>query len=142
LRRERTGAHARAPVRARDRYFVPDDEPVELEPDGELDVVESLDELGGVDGDVTGGGVVVVGGEADGDRSFRRSLTDPVPLSVQPAASVATSATAESPKNARFMSTPPHLSSNRAPCLRTAAGNSNVGATALRPHGSPSSRKM
>jgi hypothetical protein len=75
-------------------------------------VVESLDELGGVDGAVAGG-VVVVGGEAEGDRSFRRSLTDPVPLSVQPAASVATSASAESPKNARFMNTPPHLSSTR-----------------------------
>jgi hypothetical protein len=101
--------------------LVPDVEPVEsveVEPDGapevdpEPDVVVSVDELGGVDGDVVGGGTV--GGEADGVRSAGRSLTDPVPLSVQPAASVTTSARAESPSNAVFMNTPPH-------CLRTVA---------------------
>ena len=69
--------------------------------DPEPDVVVSVDELGGVVGDVDGG--AAVGGEADGVRSPGRSLTDPVPLSVQPAASVATSASAEKPRNVRFM---------------------------------------
>ena len=90
------------------RYLVPDED--------EPDVVLSVDELGGVVGDAAGGGAVaggtVVGGEADGVRSAGRSLIDPVPLSVQPAARVATSARAERPSNAFFMNAPPHLESN------------------------------
>jgi hypothetical protein len=95
---------------------VPDeDEPVEsveLELDGavdvdpEPDVVVSVDELGGVAGDEAGGGTAV-GGDAAGVRSAGRSLTDPVPLSVQPAASVATSVRADRPSRARFMELPP-----------------------------------
>jgi hypothetical protein len=103
--------------------LVPDEEDpvesVELEPDGavdvgpEPDVVVSVEELGGIGGDVAGGGTAV-GGDAAGVRSAGRSLTDPVPLSVQPPASVATSARAGRLSNARFMDAPPLLCRTRA----------------------------
>jgi carbon monoxide dehydrogenase subunit G len=98
---------ARRPARV--FYLVPDElellESVELEPDGAVDgdpeVVESLEGLRGAAGVVVGGGTV--GGDAEGARSPGRSLTDPVPLSVQPAMSVAPSARADRPSNAVFM---------------------------------------
>jgi hypothetical protein len=112
----------------RDDYLVP---PEELEPDApeepgvvepepdiepepvaepEPDVAEPPAELGD---DVLGeDGVDVVGGDADGVRSPGRSPTRPVPLSVHPAASAATSARAEMPVNALFMNAPPHMCSN------------------------------
>jgi hypothetical protein len=100
---------------------VPDD--VEPEPvaEPEPDVVESVDELGddvlgddelGYDGLVDG--AEVVGGDADGvrSRSLGASPTRPVPLSVHPAASAATSARAEMPDSAFFIT---HLHT----CVRT-----------------------
>jgi hypothetical protein len=73
------------------------------EPEREPDVVVSVD----VDGDVA------VGGDADGVRSPGRSLVRGVPLSVQPAASAATSASAEMLDNALFMNAPPDGVANR-----------------------------
>ena len=70
--------------------------------DGDPDVVVSVDEPGVA----VGGGVL--GGEADGVRSLLgRSPTRLEPLSVQAVARVATSASAERPKSALFMDTPP-----------------------------------
>lgn len=84
---------------------------VDVEPDG--DVVVSVDELGddGV-GEVADGGTVV-GGEADGTRSPGRSLVRGVSASVQPVASVATSARAETPSKTRLMNAPPERCSNQ-----------------------------
>ena len=105
--------------------------PDELEPvEGvELGLVLSL-ELGTVDeageeGDVEGSDVegdVVVGGDADGERSPGRSLVRGVPLSVQAVASIATSARAETLSSALFMDAPPDG-------VRTGTGNSKVSAT-------------
>jgi len=126
---------ARAGVEA--AYFVPDglapdvpEEPgVELgvlelesdvvpEPEGDPGVVVSVVELG------DGG---MVDGDADGVRSVGRSLTRPLPLSVQPVARVATSARAERPSSALFMNAPPL-------CVRTSRDvASQVPCTA--PHG-------
>jgi hypothetical protein len=88
---------------------------VDVEPAGE--VVVSVDELGDdgvVEGEVVGGGVVV-GGEADGTRSPGRSLVRGVSASVQPAASVATRASAETPERTRLMNAPPERCSNQGP---------------------------
>jgi hypothetical protein len=98
--------------------LVPDEpvEPgaVEDEPEGGVDLVVSVDEGADELGDDVEGDVVV-GGDADGVRSPGRSPTCPVPLSVQPAASVATSARAARPMDALFMNAPPH-------CVRSTNG--------------------
>lgn len=103
MTRNRRAGPARRSAR-RETYFVP------VEPgvlgafdDGAPDVVVSLGALGGV----ARGGGGVVGGDADGVRSIGRSLTRPVSVSVQPAARVAASASAETPKSALFMNAPP-----------------------------------
>ena len=95
---------------------------VEVEPEPDVvvsleelgDVVVSVDELGDdgvVDGAVAGGGVTV-GGDADGTRSPGRSLVRGVSASVQPEASVATRASAETLRSTRFMNAPPEGVSN------------------------------
>jgi hypothetical protein len=106
--------HARAGPRA--AYFVPDEvEPdAPVEPGVELGVLELESDV--VPEPVVDPEVVVsvelgedgaVDGDADGVRSAGRSLTRPLPLSVQPVASVATSARAERPSSALFMNAPP-----------------------------------